>query len=1032
MTLSGNSEIQQVIGEALASRPYSHDQRAVTNVTAVITVEHDLRFLPRTLASVLRQSVLPSTIVIADCSGNTVQSVQTSFEIIPTVAEVYQEVPEPQRISVQLVRVTQAKSFADAVAKVLRTAQIDTSTKMLWLLHDDSRPADDRCLEALLDAWRNTPTAALLGAKQLDWEGTHLHAVGAYAASHRVTTLVVDGEPDQEQYDTRRDVFAVSLAGALVPVNTVTAVGGVNPWFGTFDESDDFCRRLCRNGKRVVVVPQARIAHRRARWDGVRSKGGEPIDQDDATNTSMAQLSGEQKYRYTDINALWWPLVWIAGLIIAAASAIRLLFRKNPYRAWCTLCMPWIALCGIPGALSARHRLKKVSTVPRRALAPLTADRQQIRQWHARIDAFNDQCNNVVLDPLATAHLRARLIRRWALAATAALLALICTVIMYWGILRYAFADTSMYSNQLLPTDATFRQLVESATTPWVFGIGTGIPVPPTPWLLVLMVCSVCTGGHVSVAMALIFFLSAPLCVLSFWALAGVVTRSDTVRVLCGLLWYGCALAFGLYAEANLPMLTVMVFLPGALALSFKAVGLYRTEAPVNPRSSIQAAAASALMFIPAVAAEPQLLLALIVIFVAFLVFVRRHRLMLLLIPFPAAFALAPTLVNAVRYGADGMWRQLFGDIMVPAATVNGTPKILNLNALIWRTFGIDSPQTWSAWATPDGIRDACIIITMILIVIVAIVALFRPSMFRACRILWTVAICGFALAIVSAAVVVAVMPYGVAGGSVLPGVALAACGLLGSAALMAGSAVKPFNRLTEETASSFPAGRIGRAAIAVLLAVATASCCWYGWSIAARDGVGITGSGLPMVARDYLDQQGDRRILALRASGNGTIEYSVMRTGRGDLIDSSPAYRVSAAYGLQHDTDDEQLARLSAHLLANSDDDAIATLSDLGFGGIYVVTGASGDISARASEQLLANVTASQGTQSVVSSTDGTYFRLTLNATPSQHIDASAQHLVQHSPWRSAWLWCLGIIVVLYCLVAIPRRHTAAKEEQE
>ena len=122
MTLSGNSEIQQVIGEALASRPYSHDQRAVTNVTAVITVEHDLRFLPRTLASVLRQSVLPSTIVIADCSGNTVQSVQTSFEIIPTVAEVYQEVPEPQRISVQLVRVTQAKSFADAVAKVLRTA----------------------------------------------------------------------------------------------------------------------------------------------------------------------------------------------------------------------------------------------------------------------------------------------------------------------------------------------------------------------------------------------------------------------------------------------------------------------------------------------------------------------------------------------------------------------------------------------------------------------------------------------------------------------------------------------------------------------------------------------------------------------------------------------------------------------------------------------------------------------------------------------------------------------------------------------
>lgn len=43
MTLSGNSEIQRIIGAALAARPYSHSQRAEPNVTAVITVEDDLR-----------------------------------------------------------------------------------------------------------------------------------------------------------------------------------------------------------------------------------------------------------------------------------------------------------------------------------------------------------------------------------------------------------------------------------------------------------------------------------------------------------------------------------------------------------------------------------------------------------------------------------------------------------------------------------------------------------------------------------------------------------------------------------------------------------------------------------------------------------------------------------------------------------------------------------------------------------------------------------------------------------------------------
>lgn len=697
MTLSGNSEIQRIIGAALAARPYSHSQRAEPNVTAVITVEDDLRYLPRTFRAVLAQSVLPSTIVIADCSGRTVQSVQTSFEIIPTKEDVLETMPEPQRISIQIVRVAQARSFADAVAKVLRNAQVDTSTKTLWLLHDESRPADERCLERLLDAWANSPTAALLGAKQLDWEGRALHDVGCYAARGRVVSLVVDGEPDQEQYDGRRDVFSVSLAGALVPVNTLAAVHGVNPWFGTFDESEDFCRRLCLSGRRVVVVPGARIAHRRARYDGVRTRDGGAIEPDAAVDSSMAQLVGAQKYAMTDMAAPWWPLLWVVSLAAALVGAVSLLFRKRPYRAMCRLVMPWAALVAVPGALAARHRVAAAGRRPRSQIAPLIADRRQIRQWKARSRAFDDQRSNVILDPLALVHLRHRRIRRWAWALAAALLAFGATAAMYWPILRHAFSAASMLSTRLLPTSATFRQLAEAATTPWVYGVGTGVPAPPSPWLLVLMAASVLTGGHVAAALALVFFLSAPAGVLSFWALAGVVTRSNPIRVASALCWYGLSLAFGLYDTANLPMLTVMTFLPAALALSFKAVGMYRTEDPVNPRSSVQAAAAAALLFIPAVAAEPQLLLALVVIFVAFLVFVRRHRLMLLLIPLPAAFALAPTLVNAVRYAGDGMWRQLFGDVMVPTRPVNGEPEAIGLTTMVWRAFGLEAAPSWPA-----------------------------------------------------------------------------------------------------------------------------------------------------------------------------------------------------------------------------------------------------------------------------------------------------------------------------------------------
>ena len=74
------------------------------------------------------------------------------------------------------------------------------------------------------------------------------------------------------------------------------------------------------------------------------------------------------------------------------------------------------------------------------------------------------------------------------------------------------------------------------------------------------------TAGNVSAAIALVTFAAAPLMALSFWAFAGVFTRSDAVRVACGLLWASFALGLGLFSAGDVPMLTVMVFLPAAFA----------------------------------------------------------------------------------------------------------------------------------------------------------------------------------------------------------------------------------------------------------------------------------------------------------------------------------------------------------------------------------------------------------------------------------------------------------------------------------
>ena len=157
--------VRQVLADAVAARPYSHCQFVSQAVAAVVTVEDDIRFLPDTLAAVLEQTVLPGVIVVADCSGQTMQSMETTFDVVTTSSEPLEYVPQAQTVSVQIVNTQGARSFGDAVQKAIGLARLTNAVKNLWLLHDDSRPATPDCLSELLEAQRNTPGASILGAK---------------------------------------------------------------------------------------------------------------------------------------------------------------------------------------------------------------------------------------------------------------------------------------------------------------------------------------------------------------------------------------------------------------------------------------------------------------------------------------------------------------------------------------------------------------------------------------------------------------------------------------------------------------------------------------------------------------------------------------------------------------------------------------------------------------------------------------------------------------------------------------------------
>ena len=417
--------------------------------------------------------------------------------------------------------------------------------------------------------------------------------------------------------------------------------------------------------------------------------------------------------------------------------------------------------------------------------------------------------------------------------------------------------------------------------------------------------------------------------------------------------------------------------------------------------------------------------------FLVFLMLVRSHRTTLLLIPLPAASVCAPTLVNTVRFAGAGTWRQIFGSVILPSSAHDGHPMIANLSDIVSRAFGVAvSGEIWQYVA----------VAMLALIVLLAAVSLFLPFVLRVSRMMWVVAIAGLATSLLSAAVVVAVDADGAVAGSVLPGVSFTMMGLLSCVCMVAGGAVQRFVMLWQRPtgdveverngdSTGIIAGRAARIVLVMLIAASVVASAGFDYVARDHNTVSTSDSGLPIVASDYLAQDEARRVLAVRADSAGSISYNVMRTRRGDLIDSSPAQRVEVAFGRSDDAN-KAIAKDCAQLLSNADSDAVADLSELGFGGIYVVRSGEDKAQKEITDQLSSNISASDGTQNVVSTDAGTYYRLTIQDTAKQHIDRKGYRQAESSVWRQAWLWCMGIVLAAYCLVALPRMRRHGQEE--
>jgi GT2 family glycosyltransferase len=141
----------------------------------------------------------------------------------------------------------------------------------IWLLHDDCEPAPD-ALEQLLRGAAEVPAAAVLGPKLKDWTDRNVileAGLGLDSVGRRITG-VEPREVDQGQHDGDRDVLGVSSAGMLVRRDVWDQVGGFDPGMTLFGEDIDLCWRVHAAGFRVRVITDAVVYHAMAATRGRR------------------------------------------------------------------------------------------------------------------------------------------------------------------------------------------------------------------------------------------------------------------------------------------------------------------------------------------------------------------------------------------------------------------------------------------------------------------------------------------------------------------------------------------------------------------------------------------------------------------------------------------------------------------------------------------------------------------------------------------------------------------------------------------
>jgi len=579
------------------------------------------------LDAVAASAVRPERVVVLDTTASSTDS---------GAADVVAAAQSPT-FSVTHERLDPGMPDRAAVALWLRSAEL-ADDELLWLLPVGSIP-EPQTLGRLLSAHRRSPSVGLVGPKHVDATNPRtLRSVGINTT--RTGRVVEDpplGEPDQGQYDLRRDVLAIPLAGMLATGTLLRELGGWEPSFGDLGGDLDLGWRAQLAGRRVVVAPDARMR-------SVASVGL-------ATATSGVRRRAARRVALARTS--WWtaPFLALWILVTSLAAGVGLLLLKRP-RPAAQAFADLGSLDPIRGVMS-RLRTRGAREVRHRDIATLFVPASAI------VRANLDRAHEALIAPSTppdedtTESDDRPLVSRGALhPGVLAVLATIAVVAAAGREIGGGFLSrfgSGVTGGELITTSATSSSLWHAAFDGW-HGAGLGGDGPASPslallaiptWIVEHLPGSADLTSPAGAVVGALLVLALPLAALSAYVSAKVLSPSRVVRAAAALAWATTGAAGASVAQGRLGALVALILLPAVLA---GVVLLAR------PNGTATGAFATALGAAALGAFAPPLLVLVVLVCLGVALFGRAGSRRLALVPaFLGPLLLGPWLADVVE-----------------------------------------------------------------------------------------------------------------------------------------------------------------------------------------------------------------------------------------------------------------------------------------------------------------------------------------------------------------------------------------------